>query len=162
MSAAKKTSKKVYIALGSNISPEKHIPLAIQALNKLFGGLEAYSSIWQTPAVGSDGPDFLNAIVLIQSEFTSDALKKDILRPLEVKMGRKRIKDKNASRTIDLDVLIYEDQLLDEEVWQQVHMAVPLAEIHPDYVHPESGKTITQIAKELSKKTKITRIELEI
>lgn len=162
MNAAEKTSKYIYIALGSNILPEKYLPIAIQELSREFGGLVACSSIWQSPAVGSDGPDFLNAIVLIQSELSIDALRRDILRPLEAKMGRERTNDKNAPRTIDMDILIYEDQLLDEEIWQQAHMAVPLAEIYPDFFNPVNKQTIAQIARELKKNSKISQIDLEI
>ncbi len=161
MSEAEKNSIKVFIALGSNIAPEKNIPLALIALAKEFGALASCSSIWKTPAVGSDGPDFLNAIAAIYSSERLQNIKNDILRPLEDKMGRIRTSDKNAPRTIDLDILIYEDVLQEEELWEQVHMAVPLAEIHPGFPDPETGKTIAEVAKYLRMKNKISRVELE-
>jgi 2-amino-4-hydroxy-6-hydroxymethyldihydropteridine diphosphokinase len=146
---------KVYIALGSNIQPEKNLPAAVKALGDAFGCLQARSSAWQTPAVGSDGPDFLNAVVLVESELTPGQLKFNVLRPLEEKMGRVRVADKNAPRTIDMDVLLYDDELMEEELWQQAHLAVPLAEIYPGYTNNESGESLEQVAERLNKKSHI-------
>ena len=161
MSEAEKNSKKVIIALGSNISPEINIPLALNALKEEFGDLESCSSIWQTKAVGSDGPDFLNAMAAIQTNKDIAIIKSEILRPLEEKMGRVRTSDKNSPRTIDLDILIYEEQLMEDELWEQVHMAVPLAEIWPNYTHPESRIMIAEIARQLQEKNSITGVELK-
>ncbi len=156
MKEPEKTIKKVYIALGSNIDPEENIKSALNSLSKVLGEIVDSSSIWQSPAVGSDGPDFLNTVVLVNSNLSVNELKNDILRPIEVNLGRERTSDKNAPRTIDLDILIYDDLLLEAELWEQAHLAVPLAEIYPDFYHLELGVSISEIARELQKKTKIS------
>ena len=138
----------VYLALGSNIRPEENIPLAVDALAQAFDHILAHSSAWQTAAVGSSGPDFINAVVLVESPLTSQLIKNQLLRPLEAQMGRVRQQDKNAPRTIDLDVLLYDDRLLDDSLWNSAHLAVPLAELYPGYLQPATGQSLGQIARD--------------
>jgi 2-amino-4-hydroxy-6-hydroxymethyldihydropteridine diphosphokinase len=140
---------RVYLALGSNIKPEKNLPAALEALMERFGGLLACSSLWRTAAVGSDGPDFINAVVLVETHLNPEKLKFEVLRPLEAKMGRVRVADKNAPRPIDIDVLIYEGKLLEAELWERVHLAAPLAEIWPEYRNTEKGETVKSAAERL-------------
>ena len=71
-------------------------------------------------------------------------------------MGRVRTKDKNASRTIDFDIILFEGQLLDPTLWQQVHQAVPVAELFPDYPS-KAGERLKDVANRLAQ---ITPIEL--
>jgi 2-amino-4-hydroxy-6-hydroxymethyldihydropteridine diphosphokinase len=148
---------KAYVSLGSNIEPQKNMPAAIDALKMEFGGILARSSIWQTPAVGSDGPDFHNAVVLIETSLSPEELKHNIFRPLEARMGRVREADKNAPRTIDLDVLIYNDKLLEEELWGQAHLAVPLAEVYPGFRNEDTGETIEKVAGEVERNNQIVK-----
>ena len=141
----------LYLSLGSNISPETNIPAALTALGQAFGGVLAHSSAWQSAAVGSQGPDFLNAAVLVRTARPPRQVKMGILRPLETQMGRVRTEDKNAARTIDIDILVYGDLIIDETLWNQAHLAVPLAEIYPDLRNPESGQVLNDIAAKLLK-----------
>ena len=136
------------ISLGSNIEPEKNLLLAIKMLAKETSILNR-SSIWQTPAIGSDGPDYLNTAVLIESHLPIDSLKVQILSAIEEKLGRIRTPDKNADRTIDLDVLMYDGECRDEELWNQVHIAVPASELFPDFRNLRSGETLAQVAQHL-------------
>lgn len=149
--------KKYYLSLGSNINPTKNIPKAINLLKK-HGQVEIVSSAWKSPAMGFSGPEFINAALLFLSPQESNEIKDEILRKIESKLGRKRSSDKNAPREIDIDILIYEDTEVDPSLWSTPHLAVPLAEIHPDYKHPETGKTIAHAAKYLQRNN---RIELE-
>ena len=137
---------KVYLALGSNIEPEKNIPAAVAALEKAFRKILAQSSLWQTPAVGSEGPDFLNMVVLVESERSPAALKHEVLRPIEAELGRVRVTDKNAPRTIDLDVLVWDGEVMEAELWEMAHLAVPMAELCPEFAHPETGENLDEIA----------------
>jgi 2-amino-4-hydroxy-6-hydroxymethyldihydropteridine diphosphokinase len=124
--------------------------------------IEAVSGVWKTPAVGSPGPDFLNAAVLISSQLTTGELRNDILRPIENLLGRVRTKDPNAPRTIDLDILIYNGQILDQDLWKFAHMAVPVAEILPTYSDPQSGDQAIVIAERLRKTSVIKKTSLEL
>jgi 2-amino-4-hydroxy-6-hydroxymethyldihydropteridine diphosphokinase len=138
----------VYLALGSNIDPETNLPQAIENLNLVFG-VVAQSSIWQTPAVGFEGEDFLNAVVLIHTPISANTLKIEVLRPIEALLGRVRKEEKFALRTIDIDILLHKDELIDEELWTQPHLAVPLAEIYPDYKKGAAGETLKDVASAL-------------
>ena len=118
------------------------------------------SSIWKTAAVGSPGPDFLNAAVLVSTNFPLIQLRNDILRPIENLLGRVRTLDPNAPRTMDLDPLIFDGNQLDEQIWHYAHMAVPVAEILPGFIDPQSGKRADLIADELLKSSRIIKTEL--
>jgi 2-amino-4-hydroxy-6-hydroxymethyldihydropteridine diphosphokinase len=124
--------------------------------------IEAVSGVWKTPAVGSPGPDFLNAAVLISSQLTTGELRNDILRPIENLLGRVRTKDPNAPRTIDLDILIYDGQILDQDLWKYAHTAIPVAEILPTYSDPQSGDQAIVIAERLRKTSVIKKTSLEL
>lgn len=148
---------KVYLALGSNIQPEVNIPDGLSALARAFKFLLAHSTAWQSAAVGSQGPDFLNAVTLIRTTRTAAEIKTDVLQPLEIQMGRVRQADKNAPRTIDLDVLLYDDCLLDDSLWHSAHLAVPLAELNPEYLHPTTARPLSEYAQALRKTVTIRK-----
>jgi 2-amino-4-hydroxy-6-hydroxymethyldihydropteridine diphosphokinase len=159
-----KESKEVHqvvIGLGSNISPTENLKSSLYLLSRQVP-INAISGVWQTPALGSPGPDFLNAAVLISTPLSAEELQNNILRPIEDLLGRIRTKDRNAPRTIDLDILIYDDQMLDQEIWNYAHMGVPVAEILPAYQDPQSGDNAIQIAEHLRKSSKIKKSSLEL
>ncbi len=147
---------KVYLSLGSNIEPEIHIPLALKRLKDTLT-VSAHSAAYRSPPAGSDGPGFLNAVALIQTDLNPETLKRDFLRPLEAELGRIRTEDKNAPRPIDIDILLHNDNLYEEDLWKQAYLAVPLAEIYPEYKNPHTGQTIQEIASALTPRQKITR-----
>lgn len=120
------------LMMGSNIRPEENLQQALYLLRELVS-IQKISSVWKTPAVGSPGPDFLNAAILVQTHLDADELKNSVLRPLETKLGRVRVEDKNAPRTIDLDIIIFDDILLEDDLWHQAYLAVPISELLPDY-----------------------------
>jgi 2-amino-4-hydroxy-6-hydroxymethyldihydropteridine diphosphokinase len=152
---------RVIIGLGSNISPSENLKSSIYLLGRLVP-INAVSGVWQTSAIGSPGPDFLNAAALITTQLSAEELRKNILRPIENLLGRIRTKDPNAPRTIDLDILIYDDLLLDDELWNYAHMAVPVAEILPAYIDPNSGANAVVIAETLRESVDISRFPLEL
>jgi 2-amino-4-hydroxy-6-hydroxymethyldihydropteridine diphosphokinase len=140
--------KLVLISLGSNIEPEKNLSLALKMLADEVELLKQ-SSIWQTPAVGSNGPDYLNAAVLIQSPLSLDLLKGQILSAIELKLGRIRTNNKNEDRSIDLDIVMVDGKCLDEDLWNQAHVAIPASELIPECKNPQSGETLSQAAQRL-------------
>src|ERR1700690_2796354 len=137
-----------YLSLGSNIKPEVHLPKAIQML-KEGGQGRAVSHVWESQAVGSDGPDFLNACVLFLSNLPPYDLKEQIIRPIEASLGRVRYADKNAPRTIDLDVVLFDETPFNVEFWAYAFVVVPLAELIPDFVHPVRGEKLARAAAQL-------------
>jgi 2-amino-4-hydroxy-6-hydroxymethyldihydropteridine diphosphokinase len=144
--------------LGSNILPAQNLPRTITLLSKMVE-IQEVSSAWETPPVGTNGPVFINAAVLIFTELSAEMLKQGILRPIERKSGRVRTMDRFAPRPIDLDIVIFNGELLDLELWEQAYLAVPTAELLPDYVNPNTGETLSQIAERLNLTIKLRRLE---
>jgi 2-amino-4-hydroxy-6-hydroxymethyldihydropteridine diphosphokinase len=144
----------VYIGLGSNIAPRQNLPRAVAQLQAAIK-VEGLSSVWETPAIGSEGPNFLNAVARVRTYLTLKELKDEILCEIESNMGRIRSTDKNAPRQIDLDILIYDDVVLDSGIWDQVHLAMPLAELSCCIEHPRTGETLIDVAAHLSQNMKI-------
>ena len=150
-SAQTESAKHIaYIGLGSNIAPESNLPRAVAALNQHLTIL-CLSSAWHAPALGTTGPDFLNAVVKVETEYSAEKLKAQVLRPIETKLGRRRSSNKNAPRIIDLDILVFDKKILDPHIWDYAHLAAPLAECFPELTHPLSSQTIADAAFELGK-----------
>ena len=144
---------QVCLLLGSNIQPEKYLVLAVDLLCGQVK-IVRISSVWETPAVGSDGPDFLNLALLVTTTLDVAIFKEKIIRPLEAQLGRVRSADKNASRTIDIDIILFDDKLLDPTLWRFAHRAVPVAEILPDF-RSEQGDRLKDTASKLAETTQI-------
>lgn len=142
------------ILLGSNIDAEVNLRRAVQSLEKECR-IIATSKIWLTKAVGSRGPDFLNQAVKIQTKLEFDYLKNTILRSIEQQLGRVRTADKYADRTIDLDVIIFDNQIIDPAVWKQCFIASPVSDLHPELQSPDNGSTLLDIARELQCKSDV-------
>jgi 2-amino-4-hydroxy-6-hydroxymethyldihydropteridine diphosphokinase len=137
------------LLLGSNIQPEKNLTFGLDLLRNMVT-ISRLSSVWETPSVGSSGPDFLNLAVLITTPLNTKELKAQVLRPLEIQLGRMRSANKNAPRTFDIDIIIFDGQLLDPNLWRYAHRAVPMAEIMPDYLSSRGG-SLKDAASELAK-----------
>jgi len=151
---------QAYLSLGSNIEPEHHLPRAIQLLRG-HGEILKISSAWESESVGSNGPNYLNACILFITPLLHDVLKEQVLHPIESKLGRQRSADKYAPRTIDIDIVLFDDQLCNDKFWKQAFVVVPLAEIYPEYQNPLTQEEIIETAKRFRKKVWMeTRPEL--
>jgi 2-amino-4-hydroxy-6-hydroxymethyldihydropteridine diphosphokinase len=137
------------ILIGSNIDPVINVGKAIKILHSYVEILK-FSTIYETEAVGSLGPNFLNLAVLLKTSHDSDYLKWKILRTIENELGRVRSSDKNAPRTIDLDITIFDGKIIDGNLWKRFFVAIPVAELCPDLKNPESGETLSVVSKALS------------
>ena len=140
-----------HILLGSNINPAENLKQAVQQL-RTAGKISAISSVWETGAVGSDGPNFLNAAAVFQSPCTRTVLKDQVLRLIEAQLGRVRSADKNAPRPIDLDIIVFDGSVVDPELWLQLHIALPMAELRPGLTNPLDGKTLRVVASQLHRR----------
>ncbi|HEY58952.1 MAG TPA: 2-amino-4-hydroxy-6-hydroxymethyldihydropteridine diphosphokinase [Anaerolineae bacterium] len=145
MNASAPLEIPAYLLLGSNIRPEVHLSQALDLLRQR-AQVFAVSRVWETPPVGTDGPLFYNAAVGILTSLPPDALKRRLLRPIEAQLGRVRTGDKFAPRPIDIDLVVYASEVLDPEVWQYAHIAIPLSEILPDLRHPQTGEPLARYA----------------
>jgi len=148
---------RVLVALGSNIDSERNLSEAVRRL-ALYCRLVAVSPVYETTPVGtSDQPNFLNAAALIETDLTEAELKARVLQTIEQELGRVRTTDKNAPRTIDLDIAVFAERDPDSgsegfwspDILRYAHIAVPLADIAPQRRHPGSGQTLQEIAQSL-------------
>ena len=143
---------EVYLNIGSNINPERNLPQAIHLLRQ-HGEVKAISNAWQSHAFGSNGPDFLNACILFLTPLSARALKEQVIRPIEAKLGRVRSADKFAPRTIDIDIILFDDEPFGWEFWSNAFVVVPLAELLPDYHHPLNYEKLSRVAEHMRRQT---------
>lgn len=142
---------KAYLSLGSNITPEENLRSAFVALRARFGAVVA-SKVYRFPAVGFDGPDFLNAAVVIDSDLDPFALN-DWLHALEDAHGRDRSGPRFGDRPLDIDIVFYDDLVLEgaghlqlpRDELKYAFVLMPLAEIAPTFVEPRSRRTLAEL-----------------
>lgn len=134
---------EVYVSIGSNIDKQKHITACLQELAKHFGGLEL-SPIYESEAVGFDGDTFFNLVAKFDTELSVGELN-DTLKSIEDQYGRDRSGPKFSGRTLDIDILTYDNlvgeidgvQLPRDEITKNAFVLLPLQDIAPDKLHPE-------------------------
>jgi 2-amino-4-hydroxy-6-hydroxymethyldihydropteridine diphosphokinase len=150
--------KQAVISLGSNVDKEKNMPLAV-ALIRERCHLLAVSPVYETLPMGLyDQGNFFNAAVLVETERSPSELKQEVLDWLENTLGRVRQADKNAPRTIDADLTLYGDAVVeytghhvpDPDLLRFAHVAVPVADLLPNAAHPETGERLADLAARLT------------
>ena len=137
---------RVYISLGSNLRPEANLRFAVRELAGRFAPLSR-SSVYRNASVGFDGDDFLNMVAGFDSALSPLALNA-LFESLHAQSGRQRGGERIAARTLDIDLLLY-DQLVSnipalprDDVLRFNFVLKPLAEIAADLVHPVTQQTI--------------------
>jgi 2-amino-4-hydroxy-6-hydroxymethyldihydropteridine diphosphokinase len=155
-----------YLSLGSNLGDrESHLHRAILQLETNADCITAVSSFYETePVEVTEQPWFLNCVVKLETSKFPEQLMLEILE-IERKMGRQRIQ-KKGPRTIDIDILLFDDVILDTPGLAIPHAAMaarrfvlePLAEIAPEARHPILGKTARELLKELPAGQEIRRM----
>lgn len=141
-------SHLAYLSLGSNIQPEKNLVRAIQLLQEQ-GRIKSISSAWESRSVGAEGPNYLNACLAFAARLSWPELKEKVILSIELQLGRKRTEDKYAPRTMDIDIILFDDQSCDEKSWEKAFVVVPLAEIYPHYQNPLRNESILETASRL-------------
>lgn len=149
---------EVIILLGSNIDPAVNIRRGALALASELPVIRP-SSVWLTPAIGTDGPDFYNAAVLCNTSLNTEDLKFNLLRPIEERLGRIRTFNKYASRTLDLDVILLDEIVLEPRLWDTAFILLPVAELVPDLSHPVTGLSLARLAEKLAPGSGARRME---
>lgn len=151
---------RAFIALGSNIDPENNIK---EALHLLAGAVKIVniSSFYLTAALERPLQDrYVNGVIEVETAIPPEELKKSVLWLFENRLGRVRSEDRYASRTIDLDLILYNSLVLntpelllpDPEIMHRPFLAFPLEELAPDLILPGSGTSIHEITGHLSRK----------
>ena len=149
---------RVFVAMGSNINAAHNLREAVRLLRER-ATVVAVSPVYETAPIGTtDQPNFLNAAVLVETPLPAADLKANVLRAIEQTLGRVRTADKNAPRTIDLDIALFNGDVLDvgarhipdPDILKYAHIAVPLADLAPEVRHPETGQTLWEIAERSS------------
>lgn len=138
---------KCYLSVGSNVDKKNNIQQAIQTLRRLFGEIEC-SRVYESEAVGFDGDNFYNLVVAIETGLSVSELASR-LHAIEDEHGRRRGEKKFSSRTLDIDILTYGDQIgvIDgialprDEIIRNAFVLLPLSELAPDDRHPVLKKT---------------------
>lgn len=157
LNADKNSMPTAYISIGSNIDKDHHIPSSLKALEAIFGSL-TLSSIYESEAVGFVGSSFYNLVVSFESNLTAKDIAK-LLRQIELDHGRTRESQKFSARTLDLDLILFGDQIISDgrlqiprdEIERYAFVLEPLAEISPKGIHPLSGKSYAELWKEFDK-----------
>ena len=140
-----------YLSLGSNVNARSNLLAGIAALREAFNDVRL-SPAYQTRAVGFDGDDFINLAASIETTLQPLELKQ-FLKKLEDRHGRTRNAAKFSDRTLDIDILLYDDLYLVSplieipraEIMAFAHVLKPLADLAPDLLHPVCRKTIAGI-----------------
>lgn len=143
-----------FIGVGSNIDPENNITSALAELMNCVDVDGVSTFYWTKPLHGRKQDDYLNGVFRIATAIEPILLKTVILKDIENKLGRIRNNDAYASRTIDLDLILYGGFVLESpvlrlpapDIYSRPFIAIPLAELASGLVLPDSGKTIDFIA----------------
>lgn len=141
----------VLLSLGSNLRPHHYLRLALDVLQERFGRI-VVSPAYRTPAVGFDGPDFLNNAVMLETDLPLAELD-DWLHAVEDAHGRDRSGPRFSDRTLDIDVVYYGDLVVEgpghlripRPELKHAFVLKPLADIAPGFTDPVSGLTLAQM-----------------
>ncbi len=160
--------QKAVLSLGSNLGDRvNNLKNAIIEINKQIGFSIAISSFYVTEPWGkTDVPDYINIVAIIQTNLSARMLLQKCLA-IEEKAGRVRM-EKYGSRTLDIDILYYNNAVIDDDDLQVPHprmflrkfVLLPLMEIWPDFLDPLTGKTISQFLEQIDDSLFIKKIDI--
>ena len=142
---------RVYLSLGSNREPKRYLAAALVELRERFGEL-AVSPAYRSQSVGFDGADFINLAVGLDTDLSPEALN-DWLHALEDRHGRRRDVPRFSDRTLDVDIVLYDDLVrqgeghldIPRKELRHAFVLKPMADIAPQLVHPVSGRTMAAL-----------------
>jgi len=149
---------RIYVGLGSNVDRERRLRQAVAALREQFGEVEL-SPVYDSAAVGFDGRNFLNLAAGFDSDLEAGEIVA-IFHRIEDSLGRDRSLPKFASRPIDLDLLLYGEQVIDipgirtprPEILEHAFVLRPLQDLAPDLRYPEGGETLAELWRRMASK----------
>ena len=147
---------RAYIGVGSNIDPDANILWALRLLCSQMK-LTDVSTFYITQPLGAPGsPHFYNGVVGGMTDLSIPGLR-HLLLHVETEVGRQRTENKYAPRPIDLDLLLLDDEVAEGEGWRVPHpdvrirpfVAIPLLELAPELILPDSGRPLRDIVAEI-------------
>lgn len=149
---------KAYIAIGSNIDPETNVKKALLLLKNRMR-ITKLSTVYLTKAIPPTQPDYYNCVVETITNLDPVHIKFEILRKIEEELGRVRGIDKYSPRTIDLDLVLYGNLVInkndlilpDPEIEKRAFIAIPMYELNNDLVIPGLNKALKEIVKKFTK-----------
>ena len=160
---------RVFVSIGSNIDKEKNISSSVSALQELYEPLDI-SNVYETEAIGFKGDNFHNLVVGFETNDTPLEISQ-VLKQIEAEHDRTRGKEQFESRTLDLDLLLYGDLVMQMDGVNVPHPDImrynfvlkPLAELAAETQHPENEKSIEDIMKQFKKngEMKIVKYDFE-
>ena len=156
---------EVYVSIGSNIEPELHVTAALDALQDHFGELQV-SSVFESEAVGFEGDCFLNLVAGFDTALSIKALSA-LLKQVEAENGRVKNAPKFCSRTLDIDILTYDDQvgnidgvdLPRSEIMKNAFVLWPLSEVAGEVKHPQVKTTYAQLWDKFDRSQKLKPVD---
>jgi 2-amino-4-hydroxy-6-hydroxymethyldihydropteridine diphosphokinase len=147
---------RVFVSVGSNVDPEDNVTRGLRLLDDEIG-IRGISTFYRTPALGRpQDPPFANGVVEVGDALGPFDLKK-LLQQIEQAVGRERDADRYAPRTLDLDLILYGDRVSSSDALMLPHpdirernfVAIPLLELAPDLVLPDSGMPLRSVVGSL-------------
>ena len=145
---------EVYVSVGSNIDPADNVRSGVESLRQQFEQLEL-SRVFESRAVGFDGENFYNLVVRFQTDRAVLEVV-DLLQQMELRHGRSRASEKFSARTLDLDLLLYDDLVYNHhgvrlprpEIEVYAFVLKPLSELAGSWIHPLTHKSLEQMWQE--------------
>lgn len=154
---------KVFVGIGSNMDRERSVRAGVAELKQAYGEVQL-SSVYESDAVGFDGDAFYNLVAAFDTEDSVEQVVAN-LAGIEDRHGRLRSGERFAPRTLDLDLLLFGDEIITtekyhvprDEIPRYAFVLWPLAEIAPDMKHPETGESFAQMWDKFDKRNQLLR-----
>ena len=160
---------RAYLLLGSNISPRNdYLNSAKELIEREIGAIHTCSSVYESEPWGFEAEHcFLNEVLAVDTVLSAAELL-NVSQRIEKRLGRRRKSDKGySSRTMDIDILFYDDAVLSlpgltiphVQIQKRRFTLLPLVEIAPDFMHPVLGKSCSQLLKECKDCGKVWKVQ---
>lgn len=158
---------EVFLSVGSNIDREQNSVSAVNALRQVFGEL-VLSPVYESAAVGFEGDPFYNFVVRVETDCSISQVNA-LLKDIEDEHGRVRGGPKFSSRSLDIDVVTYDDFVGElegvtvprPELFYNAFVLLPMADLLGDRQEPKTGQTYDQLKAQLPNRQTIARVEFE-
>jgi 2-amino-4-hydroxy-6-hydroxymethyldihydropteridine diphosphokinase len=154
-------SHRIFVGIGSNIDREKNIKSCVSILKDVYGDM-MISPVYETESMGFDGPNFYNLVSCFETDQSVYELK-NTLNEIENDHGRHFNETKFSSRTLDIDILYYDDLVLSDdkiqiprkEICEYDFVLKPLVDLVPDFIHPTHKISHKDMMNNIKIKTQI-------